>query len=203
MNERPSPYASISAENAGRLLREWRRVNRVKQDLVALQAGVSQAAVSRWENGHDIPSTAALRRLENMIVDFERDELAAERAIISAQDTIRGLFRLDGLVFKAASQGFASVWPDFLTSIGSELEDRLVNEAAGFLAVQENRRDLRLGRIAYVRGVSFQHIEDSGPGMHHAWMACVRRFRQETYIEMIYELDPQERPCGILEVFML
>ncbi len=168
-----------------------------------MHAGVSQAAVSRWENGHDVPSAAALLRLETMIAGFERDELAAERAIISAQGTMRGLFRLDGMVFKAASRGFAAVWPDFLSSLGTELEDRLLNEAAGFLAVPENRRDLRLGRIAYVRGVSFRHIEDSGPGIHHVWTACVRRLRQETYIEMIYEPDPTLRPRGILEVFTL
>lgn len=203
MNEPLTPYASISAETAGRLLREWRRINRVKQDVVALKIGVTQAAVSRWENGHDIPSAVALRRLENMIVDFERDELAAERAIISVQSTMRGLFRLDGMVFKAASKGFSSIWPDFMSSLGTELEDRLVNEAARFLATPENRQDLRLGRIAYVRGVSFLHVENSGPGMHHSWTACIRRFRQETYIEMIYEPDAFCNEYGIQEIFTL
>jgi hypothetical protein len=138
-----------------------------------------------------------------MIVDFERDDLAAERAIISTQGSMRGLFRLDGMVFKAASQGFSTVWPDFMSAVGTELEDRLVNESAAFLAVPEHRRDLRLGRIAYVRGVSRLHVENSGPGLRHVWTACVRRLRQETYIEMIYEPDPVKRPCGILEVFTL
>lgn len=203
MTKQLSPFTSIRAETAGHLLREWRRLNRVKQDVVALNVGVTQAAVSRWENGHDIPSPLALQRLEAMMAAFDRDELAAERAIISTQSTMRGLFRLDGMVFKAASRGFAAVWPDFVSEIGTALEDRLINESARFLAVPENRRDMRLGRIAYVRGVSEQHIENSGPGMQHLWTACVRKLRGEVYIEMVYEPDTLGRKPGIVEVFTL
>lgn len=203
MSEDLSPYVTISADTAGRLLKEWRRINRIKQDIVALKVGVTQASVSRWENGHDFPSPVAVRRIEDMIVGFERNELLAERAIISVQNTMRGLFRLDGMVFKAASQGFISVWPDFMTDLGTRLEDRLVNESAQFLAVPENRRDLRLGRLAYVRGVSYKHVEGSGEGMPHVWTACVRRINGETYIEVIYEADTLDRQCGILEVLTL
>lgn len=203
MSEQLNPYVNIRVDTAGRLLKEWRRLNRIKQEVVASKVGVSQASVSRWENGHDVPSDVALRRIEDMVVGFERNELLAERAIISVQNTMRGLFRLDGMVFKAASQGFISVWPDFMTELGTPLEDRLVNESAQFLAVPENRRDLRLGRLAYVRGVSIKHVDNSGEGMPHVWTACVRRIKGETYLEVIYEADTLDRPCGILEVLTL
>lgn len=196
-------YASISAETAGPCLKRWRKVNRIKQDYVAACVGVTQAAVSRWENGHDIPSSAALHRIEAMMAGFERDDVAAERAIIAAQMSVRGLFRLDGIVFKGASAGFVLRWPGFMRYAGVALEDRLINESACFLSDRTNYADLKLGRIAYVRGVSHQHVETSGVGMLHSWMACARKLDGETYLEMIYEPAPKGAQTGILEVLNL
>lgn len=198
-----NPYLCISAESAGQQLRNWRHMNSIKQDEVARLAGVTQAAVSRWENGHDIPSPPALRKLEEMFAQFQRDELKAERAIIEVQTSMRALFRLDGLVFKAASKGLAKQWPAFISHLGRPMEDHLVNEAATFLSVRENRRDLRLGKIVYVRGASQRHVEIGGPGMLHLWTACSRQVRNEAYIEMIYEPAPAGTRPEITEIFTL
>lgn len=203
MAEPQTAYASISADTTGRTLREWRRINRIKQEFVAVTLGVSQAAVSRWENGHDIPSPTVLGRIETMMAGFHRDELRLERAIMDIQSSVRSLTRLDGVVLEATSPGFRALWPDFPLFVGRPLHDHLLNESAAFYGSADNRRDLRIGRIAYVRGASLRHLSIGEGERMHLWTACNRRIGGEAFVEFIYEIAPPGTQPGIHEIFTL
>lgn len=65
------------AGDLGRSLRVWRALRRMKQGHAAELLGVSQATVSRWESGHQVPTLAereALRRLMAAHLDGAADQ---------------------------------------------------------------------------------------------------------------------------------
>jgi len=65
------------AGDLGRSLRVWRALRRMKQDHAADLLGVSQATVSRWEAGHQMPTPAereALRALMAARLDGAADQ---------------------------------------------------------------------------------------------------------------------------------
>lgn len=51
----------------GHRLRHWRRMKEIKQDHLAELLGVTQASVSRWERGQQIPAPHILRLLQSMM----------------------------------------------------------------------------------------------------------------------------------------
>ncbi|MBI3369816.1 MAG: helix-turn-helix transcriptional regulator [Burkholderiales bacterium] len=55
------------ASQLGRSLRSWRALRRVKQLHAAQLLGVSQATVSRWENGNGLPDEAEQLRLRQLL----------------------------------------------------------------------------------------------------------------------------------------
>ncbi len=67
--------------NTARTIRELRREARLTQSALADRIGTDQAAISRWERGHDEPrlatvqriATACGRRVELSIVDDDVD----------------------------------------------------------------------------------------------------------------------------------
>jgi transcriptional regulator with XRE-family HTH domain len=71
-----APLRSCDARQLGRSLRLWRGLRRVKQGAVALELGVSQATISRWESGQAAPTPdeqQALRRLMAARLDSAGD----------------------------------------------------------------------------------------------------------------------------------
>ena len=57
-----------SAPNSfGRRLRRWRRLADIKQAHLAEHLGVSQASVSRWESGLQLPSASQRRQLDGLM----------------------------------------------------------------------------------------------------------------------------------------
>src|ERR671938_398637 len=58
------------AQDAARVIREWRRRLGLTQEALAQALNVTFSTVSRWENGHVVPSKLAWRALQ---------QLAAER----------------------------------------------------------------------------------------------------------------------------
>ena len=73
--EKPGP-ASLAL---GQSLRQWRVVRRYKQSRVAELLQVSQATVSRWENGRLVPTDREGRAIEALIA--ARLETAADRQL--------------------------------------------------------------------------------------------------------------------------
>ncbi len=58
------------SRHPGQVIRAWRRRAGLTQEGLAVALGVTFSTVSRWENGHVVPSKLAWRALE---------QLAAER----------------------------------------------------------------------------------------------------------------------------
>jgi transcriptional regulator with XRE-family HTH domain len=73
------PYRVYSGGvNAGRLIRERRRANRLTQAQLALRAGSTQAAVSRLERGELSPTIETMTRL--LAVMGEEAEIVVRRS---------------------------------------------------------------------------------------------------------------------------
>lgn len=63
----PEPQQEAAAQTVSELLREKRMRSGMSQEFVAEQLGVSRQAVSKWENGTAMPSTANLLALAKLL----------------------------------------------------------------------------------------------------------------------------------------
>ena len=82
-----SGYSICPADRLGRSLRQWRALRRVKQNHAAELLHVSQAMVSRWEAGTQVPTIdeqALLRRLMAARLDSAADHALARLVASSA-----------------------------------------------------------------------------------------------------------------------
>lgn len=71
----------------GLRLKRWRQNNNVKQEYFALQMGVSQATVSRWERGIDRPSLALSKKVNEIIYQGRSNMSVMMRNLVhSSQD---------------------------------------------------------------------------------------------------------------------
>ncbi|WP_018389268.1 helix-turn-helix domain-containing protein [Ancylobacter sp. FA202] len=182
-------------------LRSWRRLNGIKQVALADMLGVSQAAVSYWENGHDTPSADLMRRIRDLIDRTDCDEILLERVFTERQPGIMALYDLDGVRLLAASRGYRALWPGMSLLQGKSLERHLVNESGELLANAALRRDINSGKLALVSGVSDRHtdiIVDTA--VRHEWNTRVRRFGSKTLLSISYDPCPETVPVGITEV---
>jgi len=64
----------------GPSLRRWRVTNRVKQEALARELGVSQTRISRWESGRAQPDDRHLQKISRLL--SARPETAADRALV-------------------------------------------------------------------------------------------------------------------------
>lgn len=184
----------------GRRLREWRRLNHVKQAALAFQLGVSQPTISRWESGEDFPSPAHLARLQDMIIGSLRDECALERLLVARQSSIRTLMDMDGMRLDTVSAGYQAVWPQFSTLIGTPLADRLINEGRTLLEREELMRDIRKGTIGMISGISERHLDlDMDMAIKHRWHMCFRHYGARIYADITFERCDIAEKTGILE----
>jgi len=75
----PTETAVLNS-SLGPSLRRWRVLNRVKQEVLARDLGVSQARVSRWESGQARPEGRHLLKITQLL--RARPETAADRALL-------------------------------------------------------------------------------------------------------------------------
>jgi len=68
-----------SVHALGPALRRWRTLNRIKQEALASDLGVSQATLSRWENRSRIPEVREARRIATLLE--ARPTSASDRAL--------------------------------------------------------------------------------------------------------------------------
>ena len=129
----------------GSLLRDWRKANGVKQESLAEILGVSQSAVSQWENGRDIPHRRLVGRIVDMMTATHDARLSVDNLAIRQQSAIRASFDLDGVKLVTASKGLIAAWPQFAKLVDMRLADRLVGEASHFMHDHEFVRSARRG----------------------------------------------------------
>ncbi len=72
--------AAVLQSSLGPSLRRWRVLNRVKQQVLARDLGVSQSKISRWESGQAQPEGADLLKVLKLL--RARPETAADRALL-------------------------------------------------------------------------------------------------------------------------
>jgi len=62
----PHPMPSNPPTDAGRIIRAWRQRAGLTQEGLAQALSVTFSTVSRWENGHVLPSKLAWRALQQL-----------------------------------------------------------------------------------------------------------------------------------------
>ncbi len=185
-------------------LKTWRRVNGIKQNAVANAIGVSQAAVSRWENGVDLPSIEILQRLTDLIAHGIRDELAIDRRFIERLSSVEAIFDFDGVRLQAASAGLNRLWPGFSRLIGRSFEHRMIGESRVAIDDSDLRKSILRGDVAILVGVSTRHTNlELDTEMRHRWIARFRLDGHRVLATMVYEPCEPETPCGIEDIMRL
>lgn len=175
-------------------LRLWRKSQLLNQKALAAQLGVTQSAVSRWENGTEAPSAAMVARLKDLIA--AKDPIHIERQMIERQRTIRAFFDVENMSLLCFSAGLANVWPDFARIGDRSLRGAVTGELQRFVENDELVRLACSGDISFMSGVSERHLNlplDSP--FKHRWHIHFRRYGFRTIADMIFEeCDPETRP---------
>lgn len=188
----------------GQKLKAWRRASGIKQAAIATTLGVSQAAVSRWESGLDLPPGSVVSRLQALIAQGVRDELMIERRFIERRASVEAIFDFDGIRLLAASGGMTQLWPQFSRLVGRAFEARMIGESRLAVDDQSLRKSVIRGEVAVIVGVSTRHLDlDVDSTIKHRWISRFRTDGQRILTSMVYEPCDQEISCGIQEVVRL
>lgn len=185
-------------------LRQWRRGQMLKQDALARILGVTQAAVSRWENGLDDPSPRLRERLRGLMAANLRDELAVERLILSRQTSTRALFDVDGVRLVGLSKGAQATWPDYCRFTGRCMRDRAVGEVQQIIENASLMREIQHGEIALISGVSIENLRFRRTNkFKHRWTLAFRQVGQTMLADMNYEKAEAEDRLGVHEILRI
>jgi transcriptional regulator with XRE-family HTH domain len=188
----------------GKKLRIWRRSNGIKQDVMAAALGVSQATVSRWEGGLDIPSIEISRRITDLIATRIRDELVIESRFVERLSSVQAIFDIDGIRLQAASSGCIRAWPLFSRLAGRAFESRMIGESRIILDDIETRSGVVKGDIAMIVGVSTQHLDLAGDvPFKHRWISRFWFHGHRVFTTLAYEPCDADTPVGIEQVLRL
>lgn len=185
----------------GQLLRDWRKATGVKQDTLALMLGVSQAAVSHWENGRDIPHRRLMGRILDLMAGTAEERIYVDRMSMAEQTSVRAAFDLDGIKLVMASRGLTAAWPEFSKLTDIRLMDRLVDEASTFMHDDDFVRAVRRGEVAIASAISDQHVSlDMDRRFMHRWVAVFRNYGSRTLVDMTYEACAPDAVKGVQTV---
>jgi transcriptional regulator with XRE-family HTH domain len=192
--------SAIEAPSWGQKLRQWRRLNNMKQAGLASLLGVSQPTVARWERGLDHPSGERMLQIRDLMAGTVRDECALERLLIQRQSSIRALIDLDGMRLTSASVGYRQLWPQFATMIGVPLADKAINEMRSILDDNDLIRSIQKGSVGMISGISERHMDvEADISLRHRWDICFRRYGVRMYADIVFEpCDPEQEP-GVYE----
>lgn len=185
----------------GQLLRDWRKASCVKQDTLAQMLGVSQAAISNWENGRDIPHKRLMGRILDVIAGTADERVYVDRISMAGQSSVRAAFDLDGVKLVMASKGLTGAWPEFSKLTDIRLIDRLVDEASACLHDDAFVRAVRRGEIALVSAISDQHVSlNVDMRFTHRWIAVFRSYGRKMLVDVTYEACDPAAAKGIQHV---
>lgn len=186
----------------GTRLRQWRKANHIKQAAIAHDLNITQAAISRWENGVDEPSPRHLALIQARMAACNLED-AIEAQFITRQMSPRALFDVDGMRLLAVSRGLQQIWPEFSEMIGTPMADHMIGESAPFAHDDKFVQMLRTNEVAMVTGVSLRHLDllVDEPFLHR-WHGCTRRTGSRTLIELVYEPCGQGTPTGIEDMLI-
>lgn len=188
----------------GARLRAWRRMNGIKQAALAEWLGVSQTAISIWENGYDLPATDRLARIESLMAKAASSELAVERLFVERQEGVRALFDTDGTRLLAVSRGYRTLWPQTAELQGSFFVEYLVNEAQHITTDPSLAQAILSGDLVLASGYSQRmtslELDEMVP---HRWHACFRRYGARIIVDVVTEPGDAPRETGIDDLVYL
>lgn len=137
----------------GQKLRAFRRRNRLKQEAAAALLGVSQAYVSRMENGEAGPSPTVRRRLELLSAQPEhRSIIEMVKAAIRHSPALASLVRRDGskIIVEEHSRAFYGAGHPFdLHERGGQIRWDIVEREAVEEVLRLSQMGAFRGRIGY------------------------------------------------------
>ncbi len=185
----------------GSKLRSWRKSNLVKQQVIASRLGVSQTAVSRWENGLEIPSPTIMGQLRTIMAKSLQDDFLVDRLFIERQSSIRALFDIDGARLLCSSAGFQSLWPQFALFHGRMMMNALVDESRELYLDADFLKSAIRGEVLVVSGISDSHTDIEVDQAHrHRWITAYRNIGSRRVIDMSFEACDPTALKGIHEI---
>lgn len=188
-------------DDIGAILRAWRKSSGFKQSRVAEKLGVTQAAVSRWENGLDIPSPSQYVKLRALVGNSVRSQIDIECSVIERQVGVRAIVDLDGIRLQAASESFRALWPELMAFRGVPLADYLTGLTRDLYHNFSLMNSIRRNEVALVSGVSDQHLEGvGGKCVRHRWSAIYRKIGTRRYSEISYEACAPDEVTGLRQL---
>lgn len=175
--------------------------NQVKQSALASDLRVTQAAISRWENGRDIPTTTKLAHLLNIMRKHSPYYLV-ETSYIKRLHSMRALFAFDGIRLLVSSYGMKQAWPEFAQMENYAFGDTLVDESAVLFNDGDVAYHMRQGNPLLISGVSDRHVTlEVDSAYRHRWHACLRRIDGQSIVDISFESCPDHTPVGIEDIF--
>ncbi len=192
-----------NGKHFGDQLRLWRRANHIKQGTLALDLGVTQPAVSRWESGADKPSPLIMDRLQKFMTPVDLG-LRLDMRMVERQAAMRAIFDCDRYQLLATSSGLKRAWPQLCSLTDHNFADDIVNELAPLISDQALNRQLRGGEIVLMSGVSTRHLAlDIDEAIHHQWHISFRKTGNRLLADMTFEPCAEETPIGIFDMVTL
>jgi transcriptional regulator with XRE-family HTH domain len=184
-----------------RLLPQWRKASCMKQKTLADMLGVSQATISNWENGKDVPGKRLTLRLADAMSASSSHRFEADRVAIANAQNPRAAFDLDGVRLVVASRGMHAAWPSFSKLTNIRLIESLVDEASLFLHDNNFVKSARRGEVAIVTAVSKRHVEiDVDNAFLHRWSAVFRSYGAGMHVDMTYDVCAPSDKRGVESV---
>ena len=183
------------------VIRRWRKASGLKQGGLAVLLGVSQAAVSRWENGIDQPSAAVYAKIRTLIGTPTFSQIGLEQAVISRMPGIRALVDLDGMRLLATSQAFKTLWPEVVTAEGERFADHLLDQTRDLYNDAAIMSAIRSNEIAMIAAVSDRQISGFGDqAFRHYWAATYKKIGTRHLAEISYEACEPDAELGLRHI---
>lgn len=183
------------------IIRDLRRSLGLKQRTLASLLGVTQAAISRWETGLDVPSSGVQSKLRDIVDQRSAGQLAVEMSIIKRTAGLRALADIDGMRLLAASPSFSAAWPELAAAKGLMLKDHLLELSREVYNDHSIMRSILDGEIVMIAGVSDRQLKGFGDNaFRHYWAASYRKIGTKHYAEVSFEACEPDAELGLRHI---
>lgn len=186
------------------VLRNWRRATGLKQSALAVLLGVSQATVSRWENGLDEPTAAVYAKLRSLVDEQSHTKLRIEAGIIEKQPGVRALVDWDGMTLLATTPTYKLIWPEIVAAEGQRLADHLVDQSRDLFHDDAISQAVRREEIAMIAGVSDRHLNGfNNLTFRHYWAVTPKKIGTRHLAEISFEACEPDAELGLRHILRL
>lgn len=183
------------------VMRRWRKAAGLKQSALAALLGVSQAAVSRWENGLDQPSPVLYAKIRDMIGRPSFSEVGMQQAIVSRMPGIRALVDLDGMRLLSTSKSFKMLWPEVAAAEGHRFAAHLLDLTRDIYNDHSIMKSIKANEIAMIAAVCDRQISGFGDqAFRHYWAASYRKIGTRHLAEISYEACEPDAVLGLRHI---